>query len=152
MREWRWLAREVVFAAHDAQLAEHGGQPGVRDMALLDAILARPAQWAASGETTAAQMAASYGHGIAREQPFLLGNERTAFVAFELFLQLNGQRFTADHANCVLMMRDVAAGYISEEQFADWIGQHLAPPSDSFDALIGMARGAKTDHVRDRNE
>ena len=151
MREWKWLAREVVFAAHDAQLAEHGGPSGVRDMALLDALLVRPKQVAASGEARVADLAASYGYGMARSGPFLLGSERTAFVALELFLQLNDKRLTADNAHCVLMMRDVVAGHVSEEQFADWIGQHLAP-SDSFDALIGMARGAKTDHVRDRNE
>jgi death on curing protein len=127
MREWSWLTREVVFAVHDAQLAEHSGQSGVRDIALLDTILARPAQLAASGDATAAHLAASYGYGIALERPFLLGNERTAFVALELFLQLNSQRLTADNAHCVLMMRDVAAGHISEEHFADWVAEHLAP-------------------------
>jgi death on curing protein len=126
MREWSWLSREVVFAVHDAQLAEHGGQFGVRDMALLDMLLGRPQQVAASGAETAAHLAASYGYGIARSCPFLLGNERTAFLAIELFLQLNGQRLTADNAHCVLMMRDVAAGHISEEQFADWIAEHSA--------------------------
>ncbi len=43
-----------------------------------------------------------------------MGNERTAFLALELFVQLNGQRLTADNAHCVLMMRGVAAGHISE--------------------------------------
>ena len=127
MREWSWLTREVVFAVHDVQLAEHGGQSGVRDTALLGALLERPQQLAASGEATAADLAASYGYGIARSSPFLMGNGRTAFLALELFLQLNGQCLTADNAHCVLMMRDVAAGHISEEQFADWIAEHVAP-------------------------
>jgi death-on-curing protein len=44
-----------------------------------------------------------------------------------LFLALNGFRLLADDANCVLTMLDVAAGQISEEQYADWIERHLAP-------------------------
>jgi death on curing protein len=127
IREWRWISQEVMLAVHDAQLAEHGGDSGVSDMALFDATLARPQQVAASGEATAAQLAASYGFGIVRERPFLMGNERTAFIVAELFLQLNGLRLTEDNANCVLLMRDVAAGRISEEQFSDWIKEHLAP-------------------------
>jgi death on curing protein len=127
MRGWVWLSRKVMLAVHDEQLAEHGGQFGVRDMALFDSALARPQQVAAYGEPTAATLAASYGHGIARNHPFLDGNKRTAFVAVELFLVLNGFRLTADDTSCVLTMLDVAAGQISEEQFVDWIDRHLAP-------------------------
>jgi death-on-curing protein len=127
MREWVWLSREVMLAVHDEQLAEHGGQFGVRDMGLLDSALTRPQQVAAYGEPTAAKLAASYGYGIARSQLFLDGNKRTAFVATELFLVLNGFRLAADDTSCVLTMLDVAAGQISEELFADWIDRHLAP-------------------------
>jgi death on curing protein len=127
MREWVWLSREVMLAVHDEQLAEHGGQFGVRDMGLFDSALVRPQQVVAYGEPTAAKLAASYGYGIARNHPFLDGNKRTAFVAIELFLVLNGFRLVADDANCVLTMLDVAAGQITEEQFADWIERHLAP-------------------------
>jgi death on curing protein len=42
-------------------------------------------------------------------------------------LILNGCRLTADDTSCVLTMLDVAAGQISEEQFADWIDRLLAP-------------------------
>jgi death on curing protein len=127
MCEWVWLSREVMLAVHDGQLAEHGGQFGVRDMGLFDSALARPQQVAAYGEPTAAKLAASYGYGIARNHPFLDGNKRTAFVAVELFLLLNEFRLTADDTSCVLVMLDVAAGQISEEQFANWIDGHLAP-------------------------
>jgi death on curing protein len=127
MREWVWLSREVMLAVHDEQLAEHGGQFGVRDMGLFDSALVRPQQVVAYGEPTAAKLAASYGYGIARNHPFLDGNKRTAFVAVELFLVLNGFRLAAGDTSCVLTMLDVAAGQITEEQFADWIETHLAP-------------------------
>ncbi|MFM7331758.1 MAG: type II toxin-antitoxin system death-on-curing family toxin [Brachymonas sp.] len=127
MQDWVWLHREVMLAVHDEQLAEHGGQFGVRDMALFDSALARPQQVATYGEPTLARLAASYGYGIARNHPFLDGNKRTAFVAVELFLMVNGHRLAADDASCVLTMLDVAAGEISEEEFVQWIEAHLAP-------------------------
>ncbi|NJM44577.1 MAG: type II toxin-antitoxin system death-on-curing family toxin [Brachymonas sp.] len=127
MKDWIWLHREVMLAVHDEQLAEHGGQFGVRDMALFDSALARPQQVAAYGEPTVARLAASYGYGIARNHPFLDGNKRTAFVAVELFLMLNDYRLAADDASCVLTMLDVAAGEIGEEEFVTWIEAHLAP-------------------------
>jgi death on curing protein len=131
MKDWVWLDREVMLAVHDEQLAEHGGIVGVRDMGLFESALSRPQNVAAYGEATVAALAASYGYGIARNHPFLDGNKRTAFVAVELFLVLNGYRLTADDAQCVLTMLDVAAGQISEAAFAQWIETHLASLKDS---------------------
>ena len=47
-----WVARDIVLAVHDEQLAEHGGQPGVRDPGLLDSALARPRNQYAYGESS----------------------------------------------------------------------------------------------------
>ena len=131
MSDWIWLDKEVLLAVHDEQLAEHGGNSGVRDMSLFDSALARAPNAAAYGQPSVATLAAAYGYGIARNHPFLDGNKRTAFVAVELFLMLNGHRLTADDAQCVLTMLDVAAGSITEEQFAQWLADHVAP-SDAY--------------------
>jgi len=69
-------------------------------------------------------LAAAYGYGISRNHPFIDGNKRTAFVAVELFLALNGFDLVADDAGCVLTMLDVAAGEIEETAFAAWIRSH----------------------------
>ena len=45
-----------------------------------------------------AELAASYAFGIARNHPFVDGNQRTAFVVLELFLDLNGFGLEADDA------------------------------------------------------
>lgn len=116
-----WLDSSVMLAVHDAQLAEHGGAASIRDGALLESALARPLHLATYGEPDAAGIAAAYGYGIARNHPFIDGNKRTAFVAVELFLALNGYRLTADDADCVLTTLALAAGDIEEEAFADWI-------------------------------
>ncbi len=119
-----WIGREVVLAIHDEQLAEHGGQPGVRDRGLLESALARPRNQFAYGEHSIARLAASYAFGISRNHPFLDGNKRTSLVVAELFLELNGFELTATDAQCVTTFLQLAAGELTEEQLAEWIAAH----------------------------
>lgn len=122
---WRWLDGALIHAVHDEQLAEHGGGSGVRDVNLLESALARPEQLAHYSVPDAADLAASYGYGISRNHPFVDGNKRTAFVAVELFLAMNGFELTANDADCVINMLDLAAGKLPEAAFAAWIRQNL---------------------------
>ena len=125
MNQWTWIEESVVWAVHEAQLAEHGGPAGVRDPGLLASALARPLNLAAyNGAADAAGLAAAYGFGIARNHPFIDGNKRTAFVCAELFLALNGYQLQAEDANCVSTMLALAAGEISEAEFAAWLRTH----------------------------
>jgi death-on-curing protein len=87
---WRWLDQAVLLAVHDMQLAEHGGASGLRHAALLQSALARPLNLAAYETPDAVALAAAYGFGIASNHPFIDGSQRTAFVATEFFLRLNG--------------------------------------------------------------
>jgi death-on-curing protein len=75
----------------------------------------------------AADLAAAYGYGIAHNHPFIDGNKRTAFVATELFLALNGIELTAGDADCVATMLAVAAGQMDETTFARWLREHSQP-------------------------
>lgn len=126
---WVWIDPVVIRAIHGKQLALHGGGMGTRDEGLLEPALARPMQLAAVETPDVAALAASYGHGLAKNQPFIDGNKRTAFVAVELFLALNGYALTANDTDCVMTMLAVAAGDIDEVAFADWIRRHSAPVS-----------------------
>jgi len=121
---WVWIDPTLISAIHDEQLAEHGGGAGVRDANLLASALARPEQLAHYGSPDVADLAAAYGCDISRNHPLIDGNKRTAFVAVELFLALNGFDLVADDAGCVLTMLDVAAGEIEEAEFAQWIRMH----------------------------
>ena len=123
---WVWLDARVLYAVHEEQLVEHGGAAGVCDDGLFESALARPRNLAAYGEPDAADLAAAYGYGIARNHPFIDGNKRTAFVAVELFLALNGEELTVSDADCVLTMLVVAAGDLDESAFASWIREHSA--------------------------
>ena len=127
MSQWTWIEESVVWAVHEAQLAEHGGSTGVRDAGLLASALARPLNQAAYGEPDAATLAAAYGFGIARNHPFIDGNKRTAFVCSELFLALNGYSLQADDALCVSAMLALAAGDLPEVEFAAWLRTHSSP-------------------------
>ncbi len=126
MSRWFWIDPGVTHAVHDMQLAEHGGGAGVRDVGLLASALARPLQLDAYGEPDVAALAASYGYGLSRNHPFIDGNQRTAFVAVELFLRLNGHQLEAADADCVLTMLQVAAGDITEDAFAAWLRARVA--------------------------
>lgn len=124
-KPWSWIRPEVLLAIHAEQLAEHGGLPGVRDANGLASASARAQQLAAYGTPDAADLAAAYGFGIARNHPFIDGNKRTAFVAVELFLSCNGFELTASDSDCVLTMLGVAAGDIAEVDFAVWLRTHI---------------------------
>ena len=123
---WTWIQPAVLQAAHDEQLAEHGGPAGLRDAALLESALARAQQLEAYGQPDAAALAAAYGFGLARNHPFVDGNKRTAFIAIELFLALNGHELRATDHDCVMTMLALAAGELSEDTLADWIREHIA--------------------------
>ena len=124
---WIWVDVAVAMAAHEEQLAEHGGAIGVRDPNMLESAMARPLNLVACGEPDAAELAASYAFGIARNHPFVDGNKRTAAVVSETFLVLNGLRLTCDDVELVTTFLALAAGELTVEQLSDWFRAHIEP-------------------------
>jgi death-on-curing protein len=123
--QWAWLDAQVMRAAHEEQLAEHGGGGGVRDEGWFESAMNRPLHLAQEGQPDAAALAAAYGFGLARHRPFVDGNPRSVFLAVELFLTLNGWDLAADDAQCVLTLLALDAGELAEEAFAQWLRDHL---------------------------
>jgi death-on-curing protein len=119
-----WLSPALILAIHDEQLTEHGGSTGLRDAGLLDSALARPLNRAGYAEPDLAELAACYALGIARNHPFVDGNKRTAFVALEVFLRLNGSVLTAGDAEAVVVMLAMAAGELPDAEFIAWVRQY----------------------------
>lgn len=126
-KQWVWLDPQIIYSVHEEQLTEHGGLAGIRDKALLESALGRPQNLANYDEPDVADLAASYGLGIAKNHPFIDGNKRTAYVACELFLVLNGYRLESSDADSVITMLQVAAGDLAESEFAAWIRQNILP-------------------------
>jgi death-on-curing protein len=123
-----WLKHETIYALHEAQVAEHGGTLGVRDVNLFESALNRPQQYVAYADPTpdVPALAAIYGIAFVRNHPFLDGNERVGLVVLELFLRRNGFRLTADNATCVLEILALAAGELTDEQFIVWVQRDTA--------------------------
>jgi death-on-curing family protein len=116
-----WLLKSVLLAIHAEQLAEHGGFPGIRDEARLDAALDRPQNLLSYGEPDIFDLAAAYAFGLAKGHAFVDGNKRTSFVAAELFLMLNGHDLRASDADCVMTWLALADGSLTEAGLADWL-------------------------------
>jgi death-on-curing protein len=87
-----FLSVEDVLRIHARQLEAFSGQEGVRDAGLLDSAVAMP-QASFGGDFLHEDifaMAAAYAFHIAENQPFFDGNKRTAIVAADVFLAMNG--------------------------------------------------------------
>ena len=122
---WRFFSRRAFELLHDESLAEHGGRPGLRDERLLASALARPQQLLAHGQTDLAALAAAYGFDLVRKHALVDGNERAAFLAVGLFLALQGHRLQASQSEATLTLLALAAGHLSEDEFAQWLRGHL---------------------------
>jgi len=123
-----WIERPEVLIAHRAQLAEHGGSDGIRDVTLLESALGKPQNvYVYSDDATLPRLAASYAFGIARNHPFVDGNKRTALVVCEGFLRLNGLEIVAPPEEKYLTYLYLAAGQISEDELVEWLTGHAVP-------------------------
>jgi death-on-curing protein len=118
--------RDTVLGLHEQSLAQFGGSSGSPDAGLIDSALGRPQNLFAYGQPSTFELAASYAFGLARNHPFLDGNKRTAFVTAVLFLEINGQSFRAAQADAAVQTLGLAAGEISEAQYAAWLEANCA--------------------------
>ena len=121
MKTPHWLSKEECLSLHDMMLAHYGGRAGVRDFSLLESALGRPQQLLHYGEPNLPDLASAYGTGIVKNHPFVDGNKRTGFMMAAGFLERNGREFFASEADTVLRTLALAAGDISESEYAAWL-------------------------------
>ena len=98
---------------------------GIRDPGMVESALARPANLARYGNPDAADLAAAYAYGIAKNHGFLDGNKRTAWVTARLFLADNGRTLDFDPVDAIRTMEGVAAGRVNEAELASWFRSHM---------------------------
>jgi len=116
-----WFTYDQAIAAHSVQLRHFGGALGLRDEGALRSALDRPVnKWHYEG-TLLPELAAAYAFGLAKNHPFVDGNERIAFIAMVAFLRKNGVAFRPDQAQSTAIILVVAAGEVSEQSLARWI-------------------------------
>ena len=120
-----WLEKRDVVHFQRLLVEEHGGLHGIRDEGALESTLARPMQLLHyRADATIFELAASYGHGFAKNHVFLDGNKRISLTSIDIFLQLNGFQLEAEEVDAVLTIRDVASGALNESELAAWIKEN----------------------------
>ncbi len=126
MNEPIWISKQVVLAIHQLQLEEHGGLSGIRSESGLEAALAGPQQtYTYVPDVNLVQLAAAYAWKIARAHVLVDGNKRTAWVICVGFLRRNGLNVLPDKPEYVEVMRSVAEGSITENDFAAWLERQV---------------------------
>lgn len=70
-------------------------------------------------------MAAAYAFGLARNHGFVDGNKRIAWVVARLFLADNGLRLRFEKVDAIHAVEALAAGQLSEDEFAAWFRVRL---------------------------
>lgn len=124
--EPKWVSEAIVLHAHERQIIDFGGAHGVRDMGLLQSVLARPQNAFHYNQVVSlTKLAAAYAFGIAKNHAFVDGNKRTALVSAFLFLDKNGYDIRATDEERFTAILSLAEGVMSEEEFALWLDKHV---------------------------
>lgn len=130
----RFMSAREIIEIHDRIMAQHGGLSGVRDRNLLESSVARPMQMMAyENVRDIHRLAAIMCSSLIRNHGFIDGNKRTAFLSMRIFAAMNDLPLELKPTEQMLMVQDLAAGNISDEDFVNGVAPSLVFTS-SFDA------------------
>jgi death-on-curing protein len=124
-----WIDERDALALQARLIALDGGQPGLRDLGLLQSALARAHQISAYTDgPDLFTLAAAYTTGIVRNHPFIDANKRIGFLLGVLFLELNGMRFNASEESAANAILALAAGTFDESSLISWFRANSISP------------------------
>ena len=117
-----FLTLGEVIEIHRDQIERYGGDPGLRDLGLLQSAMAMPAAGFGGRylHTDLYEMAAAYLFHITQNHPFIDGNKRTGAVASLVFLSLNGVEIEADEEEFERIVLGVAQGKIDKASVVEF--------------------------------
>jgi death-on-curing protein len=117
-----FLTLGEVIEIHRDQIERYGGDPGLRDLGLLQSAMAMPAAGFGGRylHTDLFEMAAAYLFHITQNHPFIDGNKRTGAVASLVFLSLNEVDLEADEEEFERIVLGVAQGKIDKASVAEF--------------------------------
>lgn len=115
---------QIIEVFTEAPLRE-----SVRDMGLLMSAVDRPAMRYKGYDVypTLPAKAAVLMESLARNNALFDGNKRLAWLATNVFLELNKAAVRFSDNETFSMLREVAQGYITTQELAQRIGQRLGP-------------------------
>ncbi len=101
----------------------------VRDLGLVHSALERPATtlMGADAYATIDAKAAAQTESLARNHPFMDGNKRSAWIALNHFLRINGYLLFATQDDAFAYIQSVAPGQFTLDESAAWIETHRRP-------------------------
>jgi len=117
-----FLTLGEVIEIHRDQIERYGGDPGLRDLGLLQSAMAMPAAGFGGHylHTDLFEMAAAYLFHITQNHPFIDGNKRTGAVASLVFLSLNNVEIESDEEKFERIVLGVAQGKIEKAAVAEF--------------------------------
>jgi len=129
MKRVRFLSLEQVLAIHADQVHRYGGDPGVRDLGLLQSAIAMPRAMFGGQYLHPAlhEMASGYLFHLTQNHPFLDGNKRIGLAAAIAFLALNDTWLECEPAELVEMVLQVARGEIGKPEIAVFLRGRCVP-------------------------
>jgi death-on-curing protein len=115
--------KDMVLLLHQLVAQESGGDPGLRDEALLEGALASAFQtFGGKGlHPTKEEKAAALGHALVSDHAFVDGNKRIGMLVMLSFLEANGIPLRATDADIAVAGLAVAAGTMDRQGLLDWI-------------------------------
>ncbi|TAK35883.1 MAG: type II toxin-antitoxin system death-on-curing family toxin [Chloroflexota bacterium] len=131
MPETRYLSALDVEALHVFIMEKTGDAPSpLRDRALLESAVIRAQMAAHYASADLVEQCVVLAVGISQAQAFVDGNKRTAFVAADVFLRVNGLLFSGDPLELARQLEAVAsrAGSLEEATagFVGWLRGHIS--------------------------
>jgi death-on-curing protein len=129
MSEPVWIHERVALAAHQRQMAEHGGRRLGHDAERLAQALAWPKNLLSAAEQglRGVDLAAAYAEAALKFRPFDEGNAGVALLWAMLFLRLNGLSLPAPLGEKYAIFKAMASGEMNRASLAEWMSlRHLA--------------------------
>lgn len=122
----KYLSPEQVLFIHSRLIDATGGVHGVRDIGLLQSAVSRP-KATFEGKDLYPDLfhkAAALLESLARNQPFIDGNKRTAITASGIFFGMNGYVLECPQKALERFALSVATGRIPVEDAVKWFRKY----------------------------
>lgn len=120
------LSQEKVLILHEILTEETGGDPGLRDLGLLNSAL-QSAFLTFGGEDlypTVEEKGARLGFNLISNHAFVDGNKRIGIYIMLVFLEINGVRIHPSVNEVARVGLAVAAGEMDYEALLEWIREN----------------------------
>lgn len=117
------LSKEKVLVLHELMAKETGGDPSLRDVALLESALESAFATFDGNDLypTICEKGARLGYALISNHAFVDGNKRIGMFVLLVFLELNGVKITPTAKEVARVGLAVAAGQMDYGALLEWI-------------------------------